>query len=147
MLDNSYYINLINRIIGLCAENNIQYIVELYTEITDNKIIVSPNHPGILNRIDKDLVIDPKNNKLDEFDGIPNLIKYINEDVLNTFDRMVNCDILITSKSSYSTCASYLKNGISIYSKFWHRMLNKDIECMDKKLDDKIDLFLKKNIN
>ncbi len=59
-------------------------------------------------------------------DSLSNLNKYINEDVLDTiFDRMVNCDILIASRSSLSVCASYLKDGITIYHRFWHNMLKK----------------------
>lgn len=142
MLDNSYYINLIIKLIDLCNKENIDYVVELYTEITNKKIMVSPKHPGILNRINTEIEIDPLNNKIEEFDVIPNLVKYYNEDILDTFDRMVNCEILITSKSSYSTCASYIKNGISIYSKFWHNMSSKDIECNDINFEQKVNSFL-----
>ena len=61
-------------------------------------------HPGINNRIKNTIVIDPSNNNIQSLTSVE---KYINEDILLTFDRMINCDILIASKSSFSACASF----------------------------------------
>ena len=47
---------------------------------------------------------------------------------------MVQCDVLVASRSSLSACASYLKagaadGGCTLYHPFWHRMLASDIPC------------------
>lgn len=38
---------------------------------------------------------------------------------------MIDCDVLVMSRSSLSACAAYLKSsgGIAIYHPFWHQML------------------------
>ena len=88
------------KLIKICEEHGIEYIVELYTSFA-TKLTITGKHPGICDRIKDDIIIDPKNNKIEEFDIIPNLCKYINEDTFNTYDRMVNSDILITSRSCF----------------------------------------------
>jgi mannosyltransferase OCH1-like enzyme len=93
------------------------------------------------------VLVKPEYSNITEFDKLPNLHKYINEDVLDTFDRMINSDILIASRSSLSACASYLKSGITIYHNFWHRMLTKDIEHNDPSLVSKIKSFVSDNLN
>ena len=128
MLPNEYYINNAMKIINICKQCNIEYIVELYTELPEQDLLVTGNHPGINGRIKNDIIIRKNTHKIEEFDILPNLKKYINEELLITFDRMVNCDILVASKSSLSACASYLKKGITVYSKFWHTLNTKDIE-------------------
>ena len=61
-----------------------------------------------------------------------------NEALLDTFDRMINCDILIMSRSSLSACASYLKNGISLYHPFWHNMMKRDIAYNDSHFESRL---------
>ncbi len=131
MLPNSYYIEKINTVTKILQEKNINYIIELYTEIPEEKTVITGKHVGINNRIKDNIIIDPDSNKIEDFNNIPNLEKYINEDINITFDRMINCDILITSRSSLSACASYIKNGISLYYPFWHKLLTKDINSID----------------
>ena len=145
MLPNSYYINIVKKIIKLCKTRNLNFIIELYTEVSEKETIITGKHPGICNRINEDKIINPENNKIEEFDCIPNLKKYINEKMFDTFDRMVNCDILITSRSSFSTVASYLKNGISIYHNFWHGMMKNDIEFSDPNFNLRVSKFLDRN--
>ena len=129
MLPNKHYINICNKLVTYLKEKNIDFIVELYTEVPDKKYTITKKHVGIDNRIKKDVIIDPNNNKVEEFDILPNLDKYINESILLTFDRMINCDVLIGSRSSLSACASYIKKGVTIYKPFWHKMIKSDISC------------------
>lgn len=142
MLPNSFYLNIVKILIRLLEELNVDYLIELYTEIPSGNINITPEHPGINKRIKKDVVIKPEYHKISDFDSLPKLNKYINEDVLDTFDRMVNCDILIASRSSLSACASYLKEGITIYHSFWHSMLKKDIDFKDPFLNNKVKTFI-----
>ena len=142
MLPNHFYIDNCNKIIEILNNKNIPFKIELYTEIPDKKYNISGKHPGINNRIKNSIVIDPSNNNIQEFDCLSNLEKYINEDILLTFDRMINCDILIASKSSLSTCASYIKQGITAYQPFWHNLINSDIRTNDDNFKKNINNFI-----
>lgn len=143
LLPNSYYITQAQHIISLLEKHNITYIVELYTEVASKVIKVTPSHVGIKKRIHKAKAITPESSAIEDFDIIPNLEKYINTSMFDTFDRMINCDILVASKSSFSACAAYLKNGITVYSPFWHNMNSRDIQVNDTLYENKIELFVK----
>ena len=143
LLPNSFYLNIVKILIKILKELNVDYLIELYTEIPSGNIIVTPDHPGINKRIKQDVVIKPEYHNISDFETLSNLNKYVNEDVLDTFDRMVNCDILIASRSSLSACASYLKDGITIYHRFWHSMLKKDIDFEDPLLYNKVKTFIR----
>ena len=147
ILPNNYYINIALKLINLCNQLNLKYIIELYTEIPTKDLVITGNHVGIKNRINTNINIAQNQDNISEFDVIPNLVKYINEDTLDTFDRMINCDVLLTSRSSFSACASYLKNGISIYHPFWHNMMNRDIPYNDLNFNNKINSFLETFVN
>ena len=142
MLPNEFYINHCKKIIKKLDEKRIPYKIELYTEVPDKKYNITGNHPGINNRIKDNIIIDPKDNCIHDFDCLPNLDKYINEDILQTFDRMINCDILIASKSSLSACASYIKEGITVYHPFWHNLISSDIKTTDHNLEKNINDFI-----
>ena len=47
----------------------------------------------------------------------------LNEDEFTTFDDLVNADILVTAKSSFSYVAGLLNKGIVFYEPFWHQPL------------------------
>lgn len=143
MLPNSYYINNTIRVLDICKKLHLDYEVELYTEIPKNDLTVTGKHPGINDRITNEVVIKPEQHSIEDFDIIPNLKKYINEDLLITFDRMINCDILLASRSSLSACASYVKSGLTLYHKFWHNMKPEDIEFRDPTLSDSIESYVK----
>ena len=69
----------------------------------------------------------------DSLEGINGLKFNIDGSVTDTFKEMVNSDILITSKSSFSYSASLLKlkhNGMVFYPSFWHTYPPKYI-CID----------------
>lgn len=146
MLPNDHYINITQRIIDSLNSLEIPFQIELYTEVPDKVYDITGKHVGINNRIHNSVVIDPVNNNINEFDILPNVTKYINEDILLTFDRMINCDILVSSKSSLSACASYLKNGVTIYEPFWHNMIPTDIPYRQN-FEEKINNFLLLNQN
>lgn len=142
MLPNHFYIDNCNKIIEILNNKKIPFKVELYTEIPDKKYDISGKHPGINNRIKGNVIIDPSNNNIQDFDCLSNLEKYINEDILLTFDRMINCDILIASKSSLSACASYIKQGVTVYQPFWHNLISSDIRTNDNNFNDDISNFI-----
>lgn len=47
----------------------------------------------------------------------------LNKDEFTTFDNLVNADILVTAKSSFSYVAGLLNKGIVFYEPFWHKPL------------------------
>lgn len=147
MLPNDFYINNCRKIIKILDEKNIQYKIELYTEVPDKKYNITGNHPGINNRIKNNIVIDPNDNNIHEFDCLPNIDKYINENIMLTFDRMINCDILIASRSSLSACTSYIKEGITVYHPFWHNLISNDIKTTDPNFEKNINNFIELTTN
>ena len=142
MLPNSFYIQTAQRIIRICNECNVNFIIELYTEIPESDISVTNETVGVNGRVKKPITIFQNAGDIHEFDALPNVNKYINENVLDTFDRMINCDILIGSRSSLSACASYLKQGLTVYHKFWHNMISSDVEVSDRNFDSKVRRFV-----
>lgn len=141
MLPNSYYIKVCNFVVNILNRLSIPFVVELYTEVPTKNAIITGEHIGD----DSTTIVNARQNKIEEFDaGIPNLHKYINEDLEKTFDRMINCDLLITSRSSLSAVASYLKpRGISLYHPFWHNMRNKDISVASKNILHRVVSFIR----
>jgi len=142
MLPNSFYIQTAQRIIRICNECNVNYKIELYTEIPETDISVTNETIGVNGRVKKPITISQNAGDIHEFDVLPNVNKYINENVLDTFDRMINSDILIGSRSSLSACASYLKQGLTVYHKFWHNMISSDVEVSDRNFDSKVRRFV-----
>ena len=152
MMPNNYYIDVAVKIVKVLKAYNFDYKIELYTEVPENEIKVTGEHPGIINRIRESVILKPEDNKIEEFNILPRLDKYINEDILTTFDRMINSDILIMSKSSLSFSAAILKEGTSVYKKFWHNLpdgnINSDSNTFEKDIDKFILFYLlKKNHN
>ena len=124
MLPNSYYVSCaLNFIKGLKALD-IPFVCELYTEVASKPFVVTPQHHGIEGRIRGNVTIDPQVNRLEDFDIIPNLVRFINGDPIDTLQRMATADAVVLSRSSYSYVAAILNaNGIVVYLPFWHSPL------------------------
>jgi hypothetical protein len=60
-------------------------------------------------------------NRLEDFDIIPNLVRYLNGIPIDILRRMATADALVLSRSSYSYEAAILNaNCIVVYHPFWH---------------------------
>jgi hypothetical protein len=124
MLPNEYYLFVIKKIREILDSLDLNYVFELYTELPTKVFTVSPTHHGIGNRISDSIIVDPKSNKIEDFDSVPNLKKFINTDPIETIQRMALANILIMSHSSFSYLAAILNvKGVKIYHKFWHNPL------------------------
>ena len=142
LLPNNYYTSIALILADLCIKHNVKYIIELYTEVATKLIKVTPTHPGIKKRIHKSKAITPESSAIEDFDVLPNLQKYINTSMSETFDRMINCDILVASRSSFSACAAYIKKGITIYHPFMHNMQSRNISSTDNNWVSKAESFI-----
>tara|TARA_B110000977_G_C11091282_1_gene496987 strand:- start:6517 stop:7425 length:909 start_codon:yes stop_codon:yes gene_type:complete len=142
LLPNSYYINIANTIKNICIKHNKPFIIELYTEVATQIIKVTPTHVGINKRINRARAITPESSAIEDFDVLPQLHKYINMTMSETFDRMINCDILLSSRSSFSACAAYIKEGITIYHPFQHNMQSRNISSQDSDWKSKAEHFI-----
>jgi uncharacterized protein YktB (UPF0637 family) len=132
MLPNEYYLAVIHQIREIFDQLALKYEFELYTEIPQKAFTVSPIHHGIANRIADPVVVDPKLNKIEEFDTIPNLKKFINADPIETLKGMSSANILVMSHSSFSYLASILNHqGIIMYHDFWHKPLKRWLNTSD----------------
>jgi hypothetical protein len=124
MLPNSYYVSCALKFADCLKKLDIQFVCEVYTEVLSRKLVVTPLHHGIEKRILSNVVLDPKANRLEDFDVIPNLAKFINGDPIETLRRMATADGLVISRSSYSYVAAILNaNCIVVYHPFWHSPL------------------------
>jgi hypothetical protein len=121
MLPNSYYVSCALRFAGRLQELNIPFVCEIYTEVPSRAFVVTPEHHGIDGKIPANVTIDPQVNRLEDFDVLPNLVKFINGDPIETLGRLATADGLVLSRSSYSYVAAILNaNCIVVYHPFWH---------------------------
>jgi hypothetical protein len=124
MLPNSYYVSCALKFADALKQLDIPFVCELYTEVPSKAFVVTPQHHGIDGRIPGNAIIDPKVNRLEDFEIIPNLARFINGDPIDTLRRMATADALVLSRSSYSYVAAILNaNGIVVYHPFWHSPL------------------------
>jgi len=135
MLPNEFYVRMARHAVRACEERGVEYALELYTEVAEEETEVSGFANG--RRLDAPVTFTPAMSRLSDFDALgERLRRYVNEPLLDTFDRMINADVLIASRSSLSACASYLKHegGVTVYHPFWHSMADTDIPCDDPDL-------------
>jgi hypothetical protein len=123
MLPNSYYVAATLRIVQVLKQLGIPFVCELYTEVPTKAFVVTPQSHGINGRISKPVVIDPKMNRIEDFEVLPNLRKRINLDPIETVKGMATADGLIISRSSFSYFAALFNRGVVIYFPFWHQPL------------------------
>ena len=126
MLPNSYYVSCVLRFQEILRRVGIPFVCELYTEVPTKIFEVTPEHHGIFGRIAENLIFDPAMNHLEDFDGIPNLERFINFDPIESLRRMTTADALIISHSSFSYLpAIFNSNCIVVYHPYWRgRMKN-----------------------
>ena len=138
MLPNAYYIDMARAAVRACKARHVPYRLELYSEVPQATTTVRRFANG--KTLAEPVTLSPAANALSDFDVFaPRLERFLDEPLLDTFDRMVNCDLLIASRSSLSACASYLKDsGATLYHPFWHSMLDTDIPCDAPDLDRRI---------
>ena len=124
MLPNSYYVSCALGLIEALRKRGIAFVCEMYTEIPTKPFVVTPQHHGILERIPGNVLVDPLMNRLEDFDVIPNLVKFVNGDPIDTLRRMATADALVLSRSSFSYLAAILStNCVVVYHPFWHSPL------------------------
>jgi hypothetical protein len=123
LLPNSYYINLSLRIIEALQGLEIPFTCELHTEIPSKPFVVTPEHHGMKNRLEKlekPIEMKPEHYAMEDFDVIPRLKKCINDDPLESLKSLATADLLITSRSAFSYVGAILnKKGIIAYYPFW----------------------------
>jgi hypothetical protein len=121
MLPNSYYVSTALRFQEILRKLEIPCVCELYTEVATKAFDVTPDHHGINRRISANVAIHPAMSRLEDFDAIPNLVRFVNTDPIDTLRRMTTADALILSRSSFSYVAAVLsQNCIVLYYPFWH---------------------------
>lgn len=132
ILPNQYYIQVMQQLVEIMNKLNLKYEFELYTELPTKTFTITPEHQGVSKQISESIIVDPSASKIEEFDTIPNLKKFINTDAIESMERMASAHIVIISHSSFSYLPSLLnKKGIIIYHKFWHSPLKKWIIADD----------------
>lgn len=121
MLPNAYHIKIANGIRAALESLSLNYVIELYGELPTKPFHVTPQTVGFAGRIDRPVLMNPGMNRLEEFETLPHLQKFINLDAIESLQRMATADILVMSRSSFSFLAAILNpRAVVFYSKFWH---------------------------
>jgi hypothetical protein len=122
-------------------------VCELHTEASTRILKLSKGSHGI--PVDgSDVVVDPGKSDLSDFDAIPSLHRYINGNPLDSFIRMMNADVLVISKSSFSYLAGLLStSSVVVYNNFEHppmpgwlhadglgNLNSRDLNCMIERI-------------
>lgn len=124
ILPNHYYIRVMQQLSQILTGLNLKYQFELYTELPTKTFTISPEQQGVSAPITESIVVDPNVSKIEEFDVIPNLTKFINTDAIETMERMALAHVVIISHSSFSYLPSLLnQKGVIIYHQFQHSPL------------------------
>lgn len=139
----NFYLDVAKKVSLLCQNHDLPFQIELYGESATESFIVSGNIDGVVNLGKRQHKVVPIDEELEMFNVLPNLRKFINESAFETFDRMVNCDILVTSLSSFSTCACYLKTGIAIHYGNYPHVLPRDLVYTDSDFESRLEQFIK----
>ena len=124
MLPNTYYVSVARDVMRALEALGIEYQLELHTEVAAGEFVVQPGYPGIPERVAQ-TVITPDMCRLDEFDVLPNLVRFLNDTAIDCLRKLATADILIMSRSSFSYVAAILnRTGIMLYHPFWHSPLS-----------------------
>jgi hypothetical protein len=122
MLPNGYYIRVAQQIALILEALEIDYQIELHTEVPSTEFTVQPEHHGISHRITDPVVVSPEMWRLDEFGVLPRLVHCVNERAVECIRQLATADVLVMSRSSFSYLGGILnRNGIVLYHPFWHR--------------------------
>lgn len=126
LLPNEYYISAATKAIKVLEKCEVPFVCELHTEMPITSFLVTPQHHGVKNRIEKyrlkeSAILTPEQYRISDFEVLPNLRKHINEDPIETLEALATADLLIMSKSSFSYLAAlFNQEGKSLYAPFWH---------------------------
>jgi hypothetical protein len=74
---------------------------------------------------------DNNKNEFDVFNNDPTINIKANEDVILTFNHLINADVLVICKSSFSYLAGLYNKNIVYYFDFWHSPLSNWINIKD----------------
>jgi len=95
-LNNSEHIEKLNNLIAILNPLKIPYNINIYSEGAEEDF-----------------------SDLRKFGSL-----HVNEDAFESFYNMVEADILLTTRSSFSYTAALLSKGIILYEPFWHMKLH-----------------------
>ena len=121
MLPNAYYIGAAQKVAHVLEALEIDYQIELSTEVPRCEFVVQPHHHAMNGRIHGPLAVSPEMCRLDEFSVLPNLVRCINEPAIECIRKLATADVLVMSRSSFSYLGGILnRHGIVVYHPFWH---------------------------
>ena len=113
MLPNSYFIQVARNVADALRALNVDFQIELYTEVPDKAFVVQPEDHGILNRISAPFELHPDMSRIDEFSVLPNLVHRINGTVIDCIRGLATADVLVMSRSSFSYLGGILTRKAS----------------------------------
>ena len=121
MLPNSYYISVARKVARVLDALNVDYCIELHTEVVEGDFTVAPGQLGA----SSPTTITAAMSRLDEFSVLPNLVHCLNERTADCLRKLATADVLVLSRSSFSYVAAILnRGGVVLHHPFWHPPLS-----------------------
>jgi len=121
MLPHGYSVAVAQHVAGALDAVEVEYQMELHTEIPTREFAVTPGHVGIGDHISAPVVVNPEMSSLQEFSVLPSLKLFVNERAIDCLRKLATADVLVMSRSSFSYVAAVLnRNGVVLYHPFWH---------------------------
>ena len=121
IVPNFHYVDVAQEVIEILKKFQISFVCELHTEFPTKPLLVTPQHHGMVGRINEPVILTPEQYDLREFNALPHLEIHFNEDPLETLEALATADLLIMSRSSFSYLPAILnQTGAMVYFPFWH---------------------------
>jgi hypothetical protein len=120
LLPNEYYVRIALGISRELEERGIPYDIELHTEVPKEDFVIQPGAWGTY-RVEQPVVISSRDDSLEDFDVIPNLVRCYNEPAMLTLEKLCTADMVVLSKSAFGYLAALLNvDCLVFYPRFFH---------------------------
>jgi hypothetical protein len=121
MLPNTYYLGVAREVAASLDALELDYQIELWTEVPRSAFTVQPDHHGMSHRISAPVAVAPEMTGLDDFASVPKLVQRINGRAIDCIRQLATADVLVMSRSSFSYLGGILnRSGVVLYHPFWH---------------------------
>jgi len=121
ILPNAFYVQAAQEVVQVLDALKMSYQIELWTEVPSKEFTIVPGRHSLPHRFSGSPVVSPEMSHLEDFDGVPNLARYINNPPFDCLRAFATADILVMSRSSFSYVGAILNRaGVVLCPSFWH---------------------------
>jgi len=121
ILPNAFYVNAAQDVVRVLEALKMSYQIELWTEVPNKEFTIVPGMHSLPHQFSGSPLVSPDLCHLEDFDGLPNLARYINNSAFDCLRAFATADIFVMSRSSFSYVGAILnRTGVVLYPSFWH---------------------------